>query len=59
MTGPRFFLHLNSLLFRADRSHQRIAFGLVVACLLIGGSLSALHSSALLVVVLLLPRRAA
>jgi hypothetical protein len=55
----RFLIELNALLFDADRGQQRVALGLAAACLLIGASLSALPWSALWVVVILLPRRAA
>jgi len=60
MTRHRLLLELNALMFDADRGQQRVALGLVAACLLIGPPLSALQSSTLWVaVLLLLPRRAA
>jgi hypothetical protein len=59
MIWHRFFLRVNSLMFHADRSQQRVALGVVAAFLLIGPSLSALPFDMLwIVVVLLLPRRA-
>ena len=59
MIPHRFLVELNALLFDADRGQQRIALGLVAACLLIGPSLSALPWSMLwMAILLLLPRRA-
>jgi hypothetical protein len=59
MIRHRLLLQLNALLFDADRGQQRVALGLVAACLLIGPSLSALHlwSTLWVAVPLLLPRR--
>jgi len=59
MILDRFLIELNGLLFDADRGQQRVALGLAAACLLMGASPSAHPWSALWVVVLLLPRRAA
>lgn len=60
MIRHRSLVDLNAFLLDADRGQQRVAFGLAVACLLIGPSLSAFPWTTLWVaVVLLLPRRAA
>jgi hypothetical protein len=59
MIQHRFFLQLNSLMFRADRGQQRVALGLIAASLVMAPSMSTIPFATLwAAMVLLLPRRA-